>query len=179
MKVNILVSALVAMAVSAIAFVGFRAEPAVAPAQTEQTYGAVASPDSPFRWMSVGGVRFDYGSSKSLNQGTSSVLCSIQSPVSTSTLAGGGIQITTATSGVTSLSISKSVQPYVVGTTAVIATTTVASGAQASLNAASSTVNAEAMSDIIFTPSTYFVVAQDNGGVLNQTGSCHAVWREF
>lgn len=186
MKANILVSALVALVISGLAFVGFQRN-LEAPAETQETpavqeapatYGAVASPDSPFRWMSVGGVRNEYTKTTALNQATSSVICTILSPVSTSTLIHGSIQLTSATGTVTSLSFTKSLAPYAIGST-ILSSTTVASGAQISFTAASSTQTAQTNADLIFSPSTYLLVTQLGGGILNQTGSCEAIFTVF
>jgi len=185
MKENILVSALVALIISGLAFVGLQKNveapvetPVIQETKSEATYGAVASPDSPFRWMSVGGVRNEYTKTTALNQATSSVICSILSPVSTSTLVHGSIQLTSGTSSVTSLSFTKSTAPADIGAT-VLSSTTVASGALISWTAASSTQTAQTNADLIFSPSTYLLVTQLGGGVLNQTGSCEAIFTVF
>lgn len=135
-----------------------------------ENLGAVNSPD-----FNIGGVRLYSQQSSSFTQATNTVICSLQSPASTSTLLTGGIQVTTGTSTGTSLSISKSTTNATVGT--VIASTSVSSGAGKAMEAATSTFNAQALTDRLFSPNTYFNVAQQGGGILNQSGSCNAVWQ--
>ena len=135
-----------------------------------ENLGAVNSPD-----FSLGGVRLYSQQSTAFTQATNTVICSLQSPAGTSTLLTGGVQLTTATSGVTSLSISKSTSVAQIGT--LIASTSVASGAVKSMEAASSTFNAQALADRLFSPNTYLNVAQQGGGAMNQSGSCNAVWQ--
>lgn len=95
-----------------------------------ENLGAVNSPD-----LNIGGVRFYSQQSTAFTQATNTVICSLQSPASTSTLLTGAIQTTTGTSTATSLSITKSTTNATVGT--VIASSTVASGALKSMEAAS------------------------------------------
>lgn len=123
--------------------------------------GAVSSPD-----LNIGGVRLTSGQTTAFNQGTSSVLCAIQSPAATSTLISGSIIVTTATSGASSLSLSKGTTNGTVGSV-VLSTSTIASGAQGFLVNGSSTP---------FAPNTYLIGAQGGAGILNQSGSCNAVW---
>jgi hypothetical protein len=143
----------------------------------EDSFGAASGPEMPFRYLSVGGMKTFYNYSGSLIQATSSVICTIQSPAGTSTLDKAGIQLKTGTSTVTSLSATKSTVPYTLGT--VLASTTVASGAQKSMDVASSTLSQTAIDDRIFSPNTYLVFSQLGGGVLNQTGSCFASFTQF
>lgn len=144
----------------------------------DSSYGAASSPDLPFRYLTIGGVKTFYNYTGSLLQATSSVICSIQSPAGTSTLQSAGIQLTTGTSTATSLSATRSTAPYVLGAS-VISSTTVSSGAQATMDVASSTWNQTAINDRIFSPNTYLVFSQLGGGILNQSGSCFAQFRQF
>lgn len=132
--------------------------------------GAQNSPD-----LFIGGVRIFTAKTTPI-QSTSTVICSLQSPSSTSTLDVGSVQLTTATSGASSLSVSKSSLPYTVDTAQIIATTSVASGGYANIQMASSTWNSEALGDLVFPPNNYVVVAQQGAGILNQSGSCQAMW---
>lgn len=148
----------------------------VVASRNSDSLGSLASPDIPSKYISIGGARLETAQTYSLQQATNTVLCSLQSPSATSTLIAGGVTLTSATSGASSLSISKSSAQWTVDTLQIIATTSVASGAYASLSAASSTFNSEALSDRVFAPNTYMVIAQQGAGVLNQTGSCSAIW---
>lgn len=133
-----------------------------------ENLGAVNSPD-----LNIGGVRVVSSQTTALNQATSSVICTLQSPSSTSTLIGAGVQVTTATSGVSSLSLSRNTVQYTVGN--ILASTSVASGALKSLEVPATTT----IGGMVFSPSTYVVVAQQGAGVLNQSGSCNALWQVF
>lgn len=145
--------------------------------QGEGNLGAATGPDMPFRYLNVGGVKTFYNYSGGLLQGTSSVICTIQSPAGTSTLEKAGIQLNTGTSTATSLSATKSTAPFVLGT--VISSTTVASASKVSIDVSSSTWNQTAINDRIFSPNTYLVFSQLGGGILNQTGSCFATFTQF
>lgn len=141
-----------------------------------ENLGSVSSPDISSRYVSIGGAELWTQQTSSLQQSTSTVLCSLQSPAATSTLIGGGITLTSATSGASSLSISKSNAQWTVDTLQIIATSSVAANATPVLVAASSTFNGEALNDTIFPPNTYLVFAQQGAGILNQTGRCNAIW---
>ena len=123
--------------------------------------GAVNSPD-----LNIGGVRLTSAQTGALNQATSSVLCALQSPAATSSLVSASIVVTTATSGASSLSLTKGTTAGMVGSV-ILATTSIASGAQGALTQGSSTP---------FAPNTYLIGAQGGAGILNQSGSCNAVW---
>lgn len=130
--------------------------------------GAVNSPD-----LAIGGVRVVSSQTNALNQATSSVICTLESPSSTSTLISAGVQVTTATSGVSSLSLSRNTVRYTIGN--VLASSTVASGAVKSLEVPATTT----IGGMVFSPSTYLVVAQGGAGILNQSGSCSALFQVF
>lgn len=120
--------------------------------------------NSPF--FQLGATTFYSQGTNSFTQATNTVICSLQSPAATSTLLAGSVTVTTATSSLTNLSISRSSTNATIGT--VLGTTTVASGAGASLATASSSA--------LFAPNTFMNVAQTAGGILNQSGTCEAVW---
>lgn len=134
--------------------------------RVEEKLGAVASPDLPFNYISIGGAKLQTASSRSLIQATSSILCSLPSPASTSSLLYAGINISTATSAATVLTINRSTNQYAT-TAAALSQTTVASGVGGTLQNASGTQ---------FLPNTYVNFGQTGGGVLNQTGVCEAIW---
>jgi len=124
--------------------------------------------NSPF--LSIGAVSLFSAGSEVFTQGTSSILCSLQAPASTSTLVKAGFKVTTPTTSVTYLSISRSATQGTVGTgVALLASTTVPANGLFGYAVASSTSQ-------VFAPNVYLNFAQTNGGVLNQTGSCEALW---
>lgn len=122
--------------------------------------GALNSPD-----LQIGGFRL-YSQETNSFTATNTVICSLQSPAGTSTLIQANVTLTTATSAATNLSISRSSTNAAIGT--VLSTTTVASGALASLGAGSTTG--------LFAPNTFLNVAQTGGGILTQSGNCQALW---
>jgi hypothetical protein len=130
--------------------------------------GAANTPD-----LAIGGVRLFSAQSSALTQATSSVICALQAPSSTSTLISAGVQVTTATSGASSLTLSKNTTQPVVGN--ILATTTVASGAVKSLELYATTT----AGGYVFAPNAYLVIAQRDAGVLNQSGACNALWSIF
>jgi hypothetical protein len=137
--------------------------------RVSENLGAVNSP-----FLAIGAFDLYAQGTASFTQATSSVICSLQSPAGTSTLLHGGVQLTSATSTLTSLAITKAVGAGQIGT--VIASTTVTSGTQRTLIAATSTYNAQAVADMVFAPNTYFNVSQQGGGLINATGKCEAIW---
>ena len=143
--------------------------------KVKEGLGGVASPE-----FSIGAVRLTSAGTASLTQATNTVICSLQSPSSTSTLVTGAIRLDTATATLTSLSVSKSTTNATVGT--LISSTTIASGVFAnkvfaSTTASSATEVAQAITDRVFSPNTYLNVAQQGGGILNQSGYCSALWQ--
>ena len=134
---------------------------------SDNTVGARNTPD-----LAIGEFQLYSQGRPNLTQATNTVICSLQSPAGTSTLIAGGISILTATSAPTSVSISKSTTNASIGT--VIATTSVASGAQVVLDTSSTTVSSATIRT--FSPNTFINFAQQGGGNLNQTGECSALW---
>lgn len=137
--------------------------------------GAVNTPD-----LAIGGMNLSAYETTALTA-TNTVICSIQSPSSTSTLIANAssIRTTFATSSATNLSISKSTTNATIGT--VLASTSVSSGAYRTLIAATTTpvvaANiATAVDNLIFAPNTFFNVAMTGGGILAPTGNCQALF---
>lgn len=136
--------------------------------------GALNTPD-----LQIGGVRL-MSAAMSPNQATSSAICSLQSPSSTSTLISASVVLTTATSGATTLLSSKSITQYGTNTASVVLNSqSIASGAQAGVTLASSTHNQTAINDRVFPPNYHLVVTQTGAGILNQSGQCEAVWHVY
>lgn len=163
---TIIVALLVVLALGV--FLPFGNESRTVVERVSNNLGAANTPD-----LAIGGVRLFSAQSAALNQATSSVICALQAPSSTSTLVGAGIQLTTATSGISSLSFSKSSQPSVIGN--VLTTSTVASGAFKSLEVPATTT----AGGHVFAPNAYLVIAQGGAGILNQSGACNALWQLF
>lgn len=161
MYMDTLKTVLIAAVVGGLMLAGILASRDGAGNGAGDSLGALSSPD-----LAIGGFRVVSSRTDAPIQATSSVVCSIQSPVATSSLLHGSVQFSTATSGATALIVSRSTAPYTLGT--ILASSTVASGALPSLVVASSSA--------IFSPSTYLVVSQLSGGILNQSGNCQALW---
>jgi len=141
--------------------------------------GAMAGPDLPYKYINIGGVGL-YTQSSGLTQATNTVLCAMQSPAGTSTLVSASVQLNSATGTLTSLWLTKSASATNPGTSAAnIASSSVTSGAQKSLYAASSTWNAQAYADRQFPPNTFLLAGNEGGGILNMTGSCEAIWHMY
>lgn len=140
--------------------------------------GSVASPDINSPYYSVGGVRTWKQHSGVLNQ-ASTTICSIQSPVSTSTLVYADLQLTTGTTTTILIDLAKD-NTFAATTTKIGSSYTVTGGAYATI-VGSTTPSTSAGSDsLLFSPGQYFNVkyggAQGSLNVL--AGSCNAVWME-
>ncbi len=139
--------------------------------------GSVASPDvqSPYlRWgnVSVWQAGVDY------NTGTTTV-CAIQSPTATSTLQGGGANFSVASTTQTVITISKSLTAFSTSTLGAVAlaTSTIAANAQGFVNAlaTSTPTGASVVGNLVFSPSTWFVVGMSGGiGTFSPVGQCTA-----
>lgn len=142
--------------------------------------GSVSSPDIMSPYFSFGGV-YQWGSSAaSLIQGSSTV-CALQAPAATSTLVGGGVQFTLASTTAVSLDLAKGTTQYATSTK-IGSTYTVGASAQATIVA--STTGSVAGDGTIFAPSQWFVVrfnslSASSGAGNAPTGNCHAVWRSY
>lgn len=155
------------------------AAPKVSVNVPEQKLGALSSPDLPYPYFSFGGAR-QYAGSLSLTQ-SSSTVCAIQSPVSTSTLAHGSIQFTLASTSAITLDLGRGTTQYAT-TTKIGSTYAISAGAQASIVASST--GSVAGDATIFPPSTWFLVIfntkSGTTGIGNvPTGSCKAVFQEL
>lgn len=156
---------------------------AAAPAQT---LGSIAGPDMPYsyiKWGAGNGVRV-WPTAARLTQASTTV-CSIISPLSTSTLESAGIKVDTASSTATILEIGQSSNPTAT-TTLIGGTYHIAAGGQAFVQASTSPT-----SSTVFAPSTYLVFKMQ-GGVTNgdtataaqaagflPTGACQASFTEY
>ena len=152
---------------------------------TRTIVGAVTGPDIASPYFSFGGVRH-WGYSQDIRQGTTTV-CSFQSPVSTSTLDIGSVQVTTGTSSVISVEIAKD-NPRTLGNTGMTTRLgyLVTTDSQKFTLLASTTMPTGVVGAIdtntnwIFGPSNYLNVKI--GGFLGTTnvlvGTCKAVFVE-
>lgn len=122
---------------------------------------ALNSPD-----LQIGGYRLVSGSMQPI-QGTTTILCSIQSPAATSTLVHATVGLTSATTSATFLSLGISTSPYATTTTA-LALTPLPANTAGYLSVASNTP---------VLPNRYIVFAQNGGtGILNASGQCEALF---
>lgn len=139
-------------------------------------YGALSTPDLPTD-ISQGGMRTRAVHVPIYSLGLSTTtLCSIQSPVATSTLIHGSVTITTGTSTALQLEIAKSTSPN--ATTTVLNSTIFGTGVTMGTLIASSTLTNGADPSLVFSPNQYLVVKY--GGTSGATqylqGSCNAQW---
>lgn len=137
--------------------------------EVEVGVGGLASPD-----LYVGSMRLYSQKTDQLTQATGTVICALQPPAGTSTLLHATIELSSndASSTESSLSFSNSATNATIGT--VIASTSVAAGADITFSSASSTV---AVSSRTFGPNSWLVVAHKPvAGVTRSTGVCQALW---
>lgn len=180
MKNTIATSALISFIVALVVgflFMAHKTEPIEQPATSNETQvGAVSSPDLPFRYLSIGGVKAFTQRTDALTQATTSVICSLPSPAATSTLRFGSLMLNVSTTTISSVSFSNSTKAYTAGT--LLASSSVASGAQASLTAASSTQTSGVNRDRLFKPNSFLVVKMLTGkaGTVSPSGTCQASW---
>lgn len=139
-----------------------------------------ASPDFD-RYISIGGNRFWGRNSSSLIQATTTP-CSLQSPVSTSTLLTSSFRLTSiATStGPVVITLAKGATPF--ATTSAIAYVTVQANKVGLVVASSTSANA---ANLIFAPNEYLVVGVQGSvgvpagaGTFSLSGICQATWDE-
>ncbi len=141
-----------------------------------KTLGALTSPDLPYPYISVGGVRKWSTKLETLIQATTTV-CAIQSPAATSTLRFGSIRFVIASSTVaTRATIAKATTPW--ATTTSLGAANIASNGAGTILA--TTTQVVPIDDVIvFAPSTYFVVGLQGGvGSFTPTGTCVAEFVE-
>lgn len=136
--------------------------------------GATADTNvNPFR---LGDMRI-WANHTSIRQSTTTV-CSIQSPVATSTLLHGSIGITTGTTTALTVEIARDISPS--ATTTRLALAILPAGAKATVNVGTTTsaVLSPTDTDVVFPPNTYlnFKIGGPNGPLNVLEGSCNAMW---
>src|SRR3990167_7876852 len=144
--------------------------------------GALSSPDIPYPYFSFGGVR-EWANKGTLNQ-ASTTLCSILSPVSTSTLVSANIKITTGTTSAIALEIGKGT---LTATTTRLAYQVLGSNAQVTLTAVTATTTGASgvvfttEPDYVFAPSTYinFKYGGTLGSLNTLVGTCQSKFEEI
>lgn len=140
---------------------------------TPEKPGAVGGNTIQAESIVVNGVEtFQY--IRSLYAATTTV-CAIKSPSATSTLAGGGIRMTTSSTTASTLTIARAATAY--ATTTTILSQAVAAGAQISVPFAS-TSPSNTYTDRVFAPGTFLVVGMQGGiGSFSPVGSCSALFQ--
>ena len=137
------------------------------PAQ-EEALGASASPDSPFSWESVGGVRRFYGS-MAMNTATTTV-CAIQSPAVTSTLTYFSAVWDVSSSTASTVTLAQAANAFAT-TTQLGVNHSIAADAQSILVASSTALSA----NNILAPSQFVVIGMKGGsGTFSPVGYCKA-----
>jgi len=133
--------------------------------------GAVASPDIPFNWLSVGGVR-EWAYSMTPNTATTTI-CAFASPAATSTLDFASVALTTSSSTASIITVAKAATAYAT-TTVISSPITISANAQAEIVASSTYSNQAAW---VFGPSQYLVVGMQGGvGTMSPAGTCKVRW---
>lgn len=128
--------------------------------------GGLNSPD-----LFIGNARLSSGHVDSLYQATTSILCSLNSPSSTSTLISADIQLTTSTGTVQSLMLARGSAQYVAST--FLSSTSVTANTVKTLEAVGTTT----VGGLQFSPNTYLIGMIGGGmGLTTHSGSCNAVW---
>lgn len=132
--------------------------------------GALSSPDLPYTYIGVGGVRRYSAKTESLSQATTTI-CSLQSPTATSSLVSGAITLTTSSTTATVLVMAKS-SLTAASTTQIGTNFAIAANAQATAVATTTATNG-----IIFSPSQYLNFSLSGGtGTFSPAGVCQATW---
>jgi hypothetical protein len=148
--------------------------------EQKQIFGAVASSDLMTNWFSFGGVQQWAGKIETLPTASSTV-CAIQSPNATSTLVGGTIRFTLASTSAVTVDLAKGTTQYAT-TTKIGSTYGIAASAQATIVASST--GSVAGDGTIFAPNNWFVVrineySNSSGAGNAPTGKCQAIWRSI
>lgn len=141
--------------------------------QTAPTLGALASPDLPYPWFSVGGVRLWAYSQDTMNP-TGSTTCSFLSPSATTTLV-------KATANISHLATSTAVEIGMASTR--YATTTIISQTnQTVLTTGGTVVASSTAGQLVIPPSQYIntkIGSNDVEGTTDPLGTCKLVLMEM
>lgn len=134
------------------------------PAGKSATLGAISSPDLPYNYIGVGGVRY-YSYSRDYTVSTTTV-CAIQGPAATSTLTHAGALFTTASTTASIVTLARAATAF--ATTTSIGSIAIAANGTAL--AVGSTTPA-----VAFGPNQWFVVGMQGGtGTFSPVGQCYA-----
>lgn len=162
-----------------VGLVFFQKAPVVtvtSPAPVVQNVGAVSGPDISseyLRWGTGYGIRV-VQHALPLRTGSTTV-CSIQSPLATSTLVSGGVSMTVSSTTASTVTLAKALGPG--ASTTLIGAIPVAANAQVTLVASSTPT---VYNTNVFSPGTWFNVTMTGGqGTFSPTGVCHATFEEY
>ncbi len=112
----------------------------------------------------------------SLNQASTTVCALLPSASATTTLVTGTVNLSVSSTTASTVTIAKSSTAF--ATTTLINSASVSANAQATVLAASTTINSSAQADAIFAPGQYLVVSLTGGtGTFSPTGTCSAVFQ--
>lgn len=141
-----------------------------------ETLGSVASPDSTFKYIGVGGIR-TYFASGNLTTATTTV-CSLVSPAATSTLQSAGITLTTSSTTASTVRIARAAGTNNNASTTVFAIMDVAANAQAEVIATSTMTNT--LTDRVVKPNSRINFSMSGGvGTFSPVGVCHATFEAY
>lgn len=126
----------------------------------------------------INGVKTTYKRSASLNQATTTV-CALQSPTdATTTLQGGGLDLTVSSTTASTVTIAKASTAF--ATTTLINSVSYSANAQGAAIAASTTLSALEQTNRTFAPGTYLVFGMQGGtGTFSPTGVCSATFQSL
>lgn len=127
-------------------------------------------------YFQVGGLT-EWRAEADLATGTTTI-CAIQAPMATSTLVGGGLNLRVSSTTASTVTIAKATTAF--ATTTIIRQASVSANAQATILAASTTVNALAQTDSIFAPGEWLVFGMAGGtGTFSPAGACSAAFQQL
>lgn len=138
------------------------------------SYGGT-SPEVSSPYFSINGITQWYWSGAPKTSTTT--VCAIQSPTSTSTLVTGSIRLTVSSTTASTVTLAKASTAY--ATTTSLGSASVSANAQATVVSLKTAAGGDGLSET-FGPSQWFVVGMAGGiGNFSPTGRCTAVFREL
>ena len=152
--------------------------------EVPQKVGALVSPDIPFNYLTVGGVTRYYGKSNSLAQATTTV-CSIQSPVATSTIVSASIRFDVSSTTSSRIYIGRGANTN--ATTTLLQETEIAANTKGTVTASTTPTSTQGQTvdglddALVIPPSSYINFGMkpteaNSKGTFTPTGACQATF---
>lgn len=146
--------------------------------------GAVSGPDILSPYFSVGGARF-WAANQTMQTGTTTV-CSIQSPVATSTLVSGTVSLSVSSTTASTVTVARQTQGFSTTTrdfnNSLIRTVSIGANAQGQFQMATTSLTAlaDAQASQVYAPNSYIVVTMAGGvGTFSPAGTCTALFQQM